>query len=255
MSDAITLTPKSPFKGLISGEALAPDRLAALSGSQLSALLLPVEGQGTVALADLCRIEGDGATTLRCDGDWSAVSGLGSGMASGRLEFTGNSGSDLGVGMQGGVIVVRGDAGANIGGAPAGASKGMTGGEIIVFGRAGANAGCRMRRGMIYVAGAAGTGAGQSMIAGTLVLGAAAGNNLGLWNKRGSIVALGQVAIPVTYGYACSYHPPAVPLLLGRLARLYGAPLTPAQAGGQYRRYSGDLAESGKGEILAWMAA
>jgi formylmethanofuran dehydrogenase subunit C len=251
----ITLSPKLRFKGVIDGAALAPDRLAGLSGPDLARVILTIEGQGPVALGDLCIIKGDASTTLRCEGDWSAVTGLGTGMASGRLEIRGNAGRDLGVTMSGGAIIVSGDAGANIGGATAGASKGMVGGEIIVLGRAGPNAGTRMRRGLIFVGGDAGDGTGQSTIAGTLVLAGRVGRNLGLWNKRGSIIALTEPAIPATYRYACSYHPPAVPLLLGRLARLYGAPISPAQAGGRFKRYSGDLAESGKGEILTWMAA
>lgn len=255
MSDAIVLTPKAPWRGIVSGDALAPDRLATLTGADLGEVSLQIEGQGPVALGDLCTIKGAESTTLRLEGDWSAVSGLGAGMVSGRLEIRGDAGNDLGVVMSGGAIVVSGNAGANIGGARAGASKGMLGGEIVVLGRAGANAGTRMRRGVIFIGGNAGEGAGQSIIAGTLVLAGSAGRNLGLWNKRGSIIALAEVAIPVTYRYACSYHPPAVPLLLGRLATRYGAPISREQVAGRFQRYSGDLAESGKGEILAWMAA
>jgi formylmethanofuran dehydrogenase subunit C len=255
VTDAITLTPKAAFPGLVDGRALAPDRLAGLTGSQLGKLLLPVEGRGSVPLGDLCRIDGDTSQKLRLEGDWSAVDGLGTGMAGGRLEVTGSAGRDVGACMVGGVVIVQGDAGANAGGARPGGSRGMAGGEIVIRGGAGSEAGARMRRGLIYVGGAAGEGAGRSMIAGTLVLAGPAGQNTALWNKRGSIIALADLAIPVTYRYACSYHPPAVPLLLGRLARLYGARIGPEQIAGRYRRYSGDLAESGKGEILAWMAA
>lgn len=255
MTDVITLTPKAAFTGLVDGRALAPDRLAGLTGSQLGALPLPVEGRGAVPLGDLCRIVGDSSQTLRLEGDWSAVNGLGSGMTGGRLEVTGSAGDDVGLGMLGGLVIVEGDAGANAGGARPGGSRGMAGGEIVIRGRAGNEAGARMRRGVIYVGGAAGAGAGRSMIAGTLVIAGPAGPNLALWNKRGSIIALAEFTIPVTYRYDCSYHPPTVPLLLGRLARLYGARIGAEQIAGRYRRYSGDLAESGKGEILAWMAA
>lgn len=255
MSEAIVLTPKGPFPRLVDGRALAPDRLVALTPKELAGLSLPVEGQGSIPLGDLCRIDGDSSPTLRLEGDWSAVDGLGSGMASGRLEIGGSAGRDLGAGMGGGAILVRGDAGANAGGARPGGNRGMTGGEIVIHGLAGGEAGARMRRGLIFVGGAAGDGAGRSMIAGTVVITGAAGANTGVWNKRGSIIALGAVPIPATYRYDCSYHPPAVPLLLGRLVRLYGARIGPEQVQGRYRRYSGDLAESGKGEILAWMAA
>lgn len=255
MTDVITLTPKVAFPGLVDGRALAPDRMAGLTGAQLGKLPLSVEGRGSIPLGDLCRIAGDSSQTLRLEGDWSAVNGLASGMTAGRLEVNGPAGADVGVGMVGGVVIIEGDAGANAGGARPGGSRGMAGGEIVIRGRAGNEAGARMRRGLIYVGAAAGAGAGRSMIAGTLVIAGPAGPDLGLWNKRGSIIALAEFAIPVTYRYACSYHPPAVPLLLGRLARLYGARIGAEQVAGRYRRYSGDLAESGKGEILAWMAA
>ncbi|HTO74249.1 MAG TPA: formylmethanofuran dehydrogenase subunit C [Gemmatimonadales bacterium] len=255
MSDAITLTPKGAFSGRVDGRALAPDRLAGLEVSALAALPLIVEGQGQVRLGDVCGIGGANSDRLICEGDWSQVDGLGAGMKSGRLEIHGSAGSDLGVAMQGGAILVRGNTGGNAGGAAPGASKGMTGGEILVGGNAGRETGARMRRGLIFVAGTTGEDSGRSMIAGTLVIGGAAGANTGLWNKRGSIVVLGTIDLPATYRFACRFHPPIIPLLLGRLMRVYGARISPGQAGGEYRRYSGDLAESGKGEILAWMAA
>ncbi len=255
MSHAITLTPKSPFTGRVDARALAPDRLAALDAATIAMLPLGLEGHGMVPLGDLCRIDGVNQARLVCEDDWSLADGLGAGMKSGHLEVSGSAGADVGMAMQGGAIVVRGDVGANAGGAAPGASKGMTGGEIIVRGDAGREAGARMRRGMIFVAGSTAEDAGRSMIAGTLVIGGAAGANTGLWNKRGSIVTLGSIDLLPTYRLACRFHPPAIPLLLGRLIRVYAVAITPAQAAGEYRRYSGDLAESGKGEILAWTAA
>jgi formylmethanofuran dehydrogenase subunit C len=255
VSDAITLALKQAFAGRVDGRALAPDRLSGLTAAELGRVPLLVEGRGSVSLGDLCRIDGTSSQTLRLEGDWSSVDGVGAGMASGRLEIAGSVGASAGAVMQGGVIIVRGDAGPNAGGARPGGSRGMTGGEIFIQGSAGSEAGARMRRGVIFVGGAAGEDSGRSMIAGTLIIAGAAGVNTGLWNKRGSIVALGAITPPATYQFACRYHPPAVPLLLGRLARVYGARITPEQANGPYRRYSGDLAESGKGEILAWMAA
>jgi hypothetical protein len=43
-------------------------------------------------------------------------------------------------------------------------------------------------------------------------------------------------------------------VVLTRLRDRYGLPLAPAHLDGQYRRLRGDLAELGKGEILAWNA-
>jgi hypothetical protein len=45
------------------------------------------------------------------------------------------------------------------------------------------------------------------MIAGTIVAFGGVGPTPGLWSKRGSVVALGDVPIPSTYRYACTYQP------------------------------------------------
>jgi hypothetical protein len=43
--------------------------------------------------------------------------------------------------------------------------------------------------------------------------------------------------------------------VLQRLKARYGLPVEARHVAGSYRRYSGDLAELGKGEILAWTAS
>ena len=90
------------------------------------------------------------------------------------------------------------------------------------------------------------------MIAGTVVVFGSVGLDAGLWSKRGSVVALGRITQPPTYSYACTYQPTHLRLLLTRLRADYGLPVRPRHLNGFYRRYSGDMAELGKGEILAW---
>ena len=94
--------------------------------------------------------------------------------------------------------------------------------------------------------------AGAGMIAGTLVAFGDLGAAAGLWSKRGSIVALAGVSIPSTYRYACTYQPIHLRLTLARLRLRYDLPVGEHHQAGYYRRYSGDLADLGKGEILAW---
>ena len=86
-----------------------------------------------------------------------------------------------------------------------------------------------------------------------LIVGAA-GPEAGLWSKRGSIVALGRISIPATYRYACTYQPAYLRLVLTRLRTLYGLPIKPRHLSAFFRRYSGDLADLGRGEILEWTA-
>jgi hypothetical protein len=91
------------------------------------------------------------------------------------------------------------------------------------------------------------------MLAGTVAVFGAIGTDAGLWSKRGSIVAFGSVTPPATYRYACTYLPPHLLVLLTYLRDRRGVPVAPGHLTGLYRRYSGDLAELGAGEILAWI--
>jgi formylmethanofuran dehydrogenase subunit C len=134
------------------------------------------------------------------------------------------------------------------------APRGMTGGELVVHGSVGREAGALMRRGLLVAGATVGDHAAVGMIAGTLVAFGAVGPTPGLWSKRGSVVALADVPVPSTYRYACTYQPVHLRLLLSRLKLRYGLPVEGRHLTGFYRRYSGDLAELGKGEILAWTA-
>jgi len=93
------------------------------------------------------------------------------------------------------------------------------------------------------------------MIAGTVVVFGKAGPGTGRFLKRGSIVALGEVERPGTFRYACTYHPLHVALLLRYVGLRCRVDVTPAQVAGRYERYSGDLAELGRGELLHWVGA
>jgi formylmethanofuran dehydrogenase subunit C len=111
-----------------------------------------------------------------------------------------------------------------------------------------------MRRGLLVVTGDVAGQAGPGMIAGSVIVFGNPGPAPGRWSKRGSIVALGPIAIPPTYRYACTYQPDHLRLTLLRLRARYGVAVEERYVSGLYRRYSGDLADLGKGEILAWTA-
>jgi formylmethanofuran dehydrogenase subunit C len=139
-----------------------------------------------------------------------------------------------------------------VGAARLGGSRGMTGGEIIVRGSAGAEVGASARRGLIVVAGNVGQRAGHRMIAGSVIVLGLAGRGAGQWSKRGTVVVIGDVEVPATFRYACTYRPPHVRLVLTYLHTRRGVPVEERYITGRYRRYSGDLAELAKGEILQW---
>jgi formylmethanofuran dehydrogenase subunit C len=235
------------------GEVLA-GAWSALSAADIARRPVFLSPGGTVPLGDLFEVTGSPAGRIRFEGDLSNAGRVGAGLAEGEVVVEGDVGREAGLGMSGGSIDVRGNAGLRAGAAAAEARRGMTGGELIVRGSVAEEAGSRMRRGLMAVGGNAGAQAGVGMIAGTVVVLGDPGPSAGLWSKRGSIVALGTVAIPSTYRYACTYRPIHLRLTLGRLRRRYELPIEEHHLSGLFRRYSGDLADLGKGEILAWTA-
>jgi formylmethanofuran dehydrogenase subunit C len=235
----------------IDASSITPDALASLATSDIGKLPCWI-GRQRVPLGELFSIDGERSDDVRMRGDLRQVNGLGTGMSRGVLTIDGDVGDGAGVAMSGGLLQINGSAGDRLGAPLAGASRGMTGGEIIVRGNVGANAARRVRRGLVVVGGDAGPGAAHAMIAGTILVAGRLGAGAGLWSKRGSVIALGAVEIPATYQYACTYRPSYVPLLLRYLARVRHF-ATPAQfATGRYKRWTGDVADVGKGEILEW---
>jgi formylmethanofuran dehydrogenase subunit C len=170
-------------------------------------------------------------------------------MTGGRLTIRGSTGVFAASGMKGGTLEIVGDAGERLGGPLSGETIGMTGGLVHVRGNAGPRAGDRLRRGAILIEGRAGAYAGSRMIAGTLAIGEEAGDLPGYLMDRGTILlARGATLLSPTFG-DCGKHDLVAARLLGdyvgtastKLAKLFRRPL---------RRFAGDLAALGKGELL-----
>jgi formylmethanofuran dehydrogenase subunit C len=272
VSDVVTLTLRAPVPTSLDAGVVAPDRLATLTAREIAAL--PVwAGARIASLGDFFDVAGGRSASVRMIGDLARVHGIGTGMTGGVLtvdgdagrgvatemrggiaEVTGSVGDDAGAAMSGGTLRIHGNAGARLGGALAGASKGMTGGEIVIGGSAGAEAAARARRGLVVVAGDAGERAARSMIAGTLVVLGRTAEHAGRQSKRGSIVAVGEIPVPSTYQYACTYRPAFVRFMMTYLQRQYGLSIDERVVGGGYRCFRGDAGDPGKGEILQWVA-
>jgi formylmethanofuran dehydrogenase subunit C len=254
----------------IEADAIAPDRLTAMTPVQIASLTL-YQGNREVPLGDLFRIEGDAADgNVMIEGDCARVKGLGRGMAAGtliirgpagmhvgagmvggRLEVHGDAGDWLGAEMRGGLITVRGWAGDLVGAAYRGASKGMRGGVILIDGDAGDEAGANMRRGLIAVGGRCGEFTGASMIAGSIFAFGGVGARTGAGMKRGSIVVHGgTLEPPPTFRRGGDCAPIFVELYLRQL-RTWGFAAAAPHAGRPYRRFSGDLLTLGRGELLS----
>ena len=171
-------------------------------------------------------------------------------MAGGRLTIKGNAGPWAASGMRGGQIEISGAAGDRLGGPLAGEMAGMRGGVVIVRGNAGERAGDRMRRGTIVVEGRAGAWAGSRMIAGTLILGGKAGPLPGYLMRRGTIVlGAGSDELSPTF-IDCGTHDLIALRLLARFAADYSARAA-ALLQRPLRRFAGDMAVLGKGEVFA----
>lgn len=263
------LTLRSPLPGRVDASPLVPDRLAGLSVTEVARVTLRFEGGDAAEVGEVFTVAGEVGPAVQLVGDLSRVDAIGHGMTAGtlavegsagrrlgcrmsggRIDVSGDCGDSTGREMTGGRIVVRGSVGRGTGGASPGSKRGMSGGEIVVFGDAGDEAGACLRRGLIAVAGNVGRDAAREAIAGTVVVGGDAGAPAGPWAKRASVVALGAIEVSPTYRYACTFRPPYVGLLLTYLRRVYGFPVSVEQAVGLFERYSGDMAETGAGEIL-----
>lgn len=269
----LVLTLRAPLPERIDLSPLIPLRLAALTCAEIARIPMRFECGQPIRAGDLFAIAGKPSDSIRLAGDLSLADDVGSGISSGtltvegrvgrragrrmtggRVEISGDAGDWAGLEMAGGQIVVRGNAGRGTGSASPGAKRGMTGGEIVIFGDAGSEAGACLRRGLIAIAGNVGPDAAHAAIAGTVVVAGHAASPVARWSKRATVVTLGEAAVPPTYRYACTYQPPFVALLLNHLRRTYGFPV-PSDLPGSFHCYGGDLAETGRGEILCRVKA
>jgi formylmethanofuran dehydrogenase subunit C len=254
VNDGLVARLKSPLRQGADFSEVMANSWTSVSAKVMAERPVYLERDGAVALGDLFEITGSPEGRIRFEGDLDSADRLGAGLSGGQVIVEGNVGKEAGLAMSGGALLIKGDAGQRAGAAPLGFKRGMTGGELIIQGSAGSEAGAAMRRGLLVIVRDAGERTGLGMIAGNVIVFGTAGLDTGLWSKRGSVVALGRITPPATYAYACTYQPIHLRLMLTRLRIRYGLAVHRRHLTGLYRRYSGDLAESGKGEILEWTA-
>lgn len=245
-----------------------PQALVSLPAAEIERLPVGV-GNAMVPLAELFSLAPtDEADTLRFAGDLAQVDHVGSGQNGGRIVVEGTVGHHAGAGMRAGLLEIGGDAGlhaacemsgglltvaGNVGDFAAcpmpGGMDGMRGGTLVVRGHAGARFGDRMRRGTALVFGDAGDFLASRMVAGTIAIGGRAGRHPGHMMRRGSLVFAGAAPeVGSTFVPAIADAPVFWQLLARDLAR-HGGPFAdlPSRA---IRRWLGDLATAGKGELI-----
>jgi formylmethanofuran dehydrogenase subunit C len=246
---------------------LAPHLLAGKTAAEIEAVALQTT-RTPVTVGDIFHLRMGDAAHIRIDGAGERLDRIGYAMTDGEIVVAGDVGAQAGRLMRGGNLVIGGsagpwagsamiggqleilrDAGDHLGGPFGGETVGMRGGMIVVRGSAGARAADRMRRGTIVVEGSCGAYAGSRMIAGTLVALRRAGPLPGYLMKRGTIV-LGADCDELSPTFIdCGVHALVAMRLMGdfvgAFSRRAGACLR-----APLRRYAGDMAVLGKGEIL-----
>jgi formylmethanofuran dehydrogenase subunit C len=170
-------------------------------------------------------------------------------MRGGRLEIKGDTGAYLATGLSGGLVNVKGSAGSFIGGQRPGDRFGMTGGIVVVEGQAGDRVGERMRRGTIIVRGRCGAFAGSRMLGGTIWAEQGFGEAPGVLLRRGSLIAPSVERLLPTF-VDTGKHDLVILRILSRYLSATLGPLAPRPLSGFVRKYAGDLATIGKGELL-----
>lgn len=246
---------------------LVPDRLAGRTAKEIEALDIGTT-RTPVKVGDIFKVRLGEANSIRFEGGSERFDQVGAKMlaggeihvegdvgaqagrrlSGGRLTIAGSAGPYAASGLLDGHIEIEGDAGDFLGGPLAGEIAGMAGGRVIVRGDAGARTGDRLRRGTIVVEGDAGPDLGSRLIAGSIIVLGATDGRPGYLMKRGTIVLGQETPLGPTFVDCGAFH-------FG-FARVYAKSLAPESRGAarlldqKLRRYAGDTAIFGKGEIL-----
>lgn len=266
---ALTFALKIDLQQRLDCSPLTPDNLDGKTLDEIAALELQC-GNRTLPAGEAFAISGDDVSDIAFVHATGKLDYIGKGMSRGSVSVQGDAGSYLGMWMKGGTLEVSGhagafaacemkngelriggDAGDFLGGALPGSKKGMQGGLAVVCGNAGDRAGDHMRRGAILIEGDAGAYLGSRMTAGTIGVLGRVGAYPGYAMKRGTLLLLtAPSSLSPTFNDCGSHTLGFLPLLLksfqDRRTRFGGL----AGSVKRVRRYAGDLAESGKGEIL-----
>jgi formylmethanofuran dehydrogenase subunit C len=208
-------------------------------------------GGGIVIETGAARLDGiaTGLTSsiIIVEGDVGARAGRN--MRGGRLEIKGDAGDHLATGMKGGVVHVTGSAADGVGALSPGLRFGMTGGTVVIDGNVGTRAGDRMRRGLILVRGMTGAAAGSRMVGGTIVAEGGLGADPGQLMRRGTLIAPHAERLTDTFS-DCGSHDLVILKLMWRAWAVQLGHLAPKPIPALVRRFAGDLATIGKGEVL-----
>jgi formylmethanofuran dehydrogenase subunit C len=260
--------------GRISLAGVTPERLAGMSAAEIERQPLRW-GKETPALGEFFRVAGTPGPQLVFEGMDARFCDVARGMTAGACEIHGDAGDFVAAelagggvtvrgsvgrfaasGMRGGRLHVRGDAGERLGAALPWQAAGMQGGQVVVDGNAGARCGDKLRRGEILVGGDAGDFCAARMVAGTIAVAGRVGRHAGYGMRRGTLLLFGAAAALSPTFVETAF---AAEVYLRLLRRHWMAGLDPdstfsrrAHGAAEWRgrRWLGDLASGGRGEII-----
>jgi formylmethanofuran dehydrogenase subunit C len=268
----LSLTLREPPAQRIDVSPLSPDRLANQSLDQVAAIALGL-GNRKVRVDELFALSGAVGDGLEIRNSCDKLDHIGEGMSQGRIivrgdagsyagarmkdgsiEVQGNAGAYAATGMRGGLLHIAGNAGEFLGGAIPGEQRGMRGGMVLVLGNAGDRVADRMRRGTVLIAGDTGDYCGSRMVAGTVAVAGRVGRFPALAMKRGTLLLRHAPEELVPTFNDCGEHPLGYLTVLVRAWRALPGPFaTLPESRTRVRRYVGDVANAGLGEILIWI--
>jgi formylmethanofuran dehydrogenase subunit C len=263
---ALTFTLKTSTQQRVDCSPLIPDNLSGKSIADIGAIELQC-GNRKLRADALFDITGDDASDIVIHNSSGKLDYIGHGMAGGRITIHGDAGSWLGLQMKkgeimlhgdadayaaaelaGGTIRINGNAGDFLASALPGNRKGMKGGLVIVTGNAGDRVGDQMRRGIVLIEGNAGAYCASRMLAGTIGVMGSVGDYVGFGMRRGTLLLFSTPELHSTI-QDCGSH--TLPFLSLMFKSFRGLPSKFAAIDkNRVRRYAGDVANDGKGEIL-----
>lgn len=215
---ALTFTLKKNPTFKVNCSQLTPDKLAEKTINQILETTL----NNNIKVVDLFEVTGDYSDHIIFKNSSSQLNFIGHKMSQGQIIVEGDCGDFLGANMQGGRIICNGNAGDRVGD--------------------------QMRRGLILIDGNAGDYCGSRMLAGTIGVHEKVGKYAGFAMKRGTILLNHQADLHATI-QDCGTH--NLPFL-----KLFYKAIKPLKSkfsmldSIRVRRYGGDIACNGTGEIL-----
>jgi formylmethanofuran dehydrogenase subunit C len=250
---------------------LTPERLAGQSADAIARLPLAC-GRRSLPVGEWFDARGSADDGIVIEGDGTRLDRIGAGLQGGRIRVEGNAGAYLGFGMRGGrievggsvdayaasgltggIVTIGGDAGDCLGAALPGEHRGMRGGIVIVRGRIGDRAGDHMRRGLILAEAGCGDYCGSRMQGGTIATLGPCGARPGYAMRRGTLLFAGPAPAPGPTFNDGGDLPLGFLVLLQRswkeLPSRFASLQRPST---RARRWLGDLAFGGEGELLHW---